>query len=119
MQYVIVFERESDDEALPENATQEQRFEQLLKEFEGQLDLTFLNLTKGLGVNIDLIFCSTEFAGSVTELRDRMQGLYDDLGVAGFFNIIMMVTGYITPLDSGNYKPVDAANRAIQLGRAN
>jgi hypothetical protein len=104
MQYVIVFERQSDDEVLPENATQVQRFEQLQREFEDQLDLTFLNLTKGMGADIDLIFCSAEFDGSVTELRDRIQLLYDDLAVDGFFNIILMVTGFITPLDSGNYR---------------
>lgn len=107
MQYMIVFERESDDEALPPNATQEQRFEQLLREFEGQLDLTYINLTKGMGTGVDLIFCTTEFDGTVTQLRDRIQLLYDDYGVSGFFNIFCFVTGYITGLDSGNYKQAD------------
>lgn len=87
MRHYVMFERELDDETSPvaRSAPAPVHFHQLREEL-GMLDLPML-AAHFIGSTHCMFLTVLDHEGDVPALRDHLQTIYDQQGVAGYFTI--------------------------------
>lgn len=98
--FLVLFDRDANDDvfaSFPEPVTANTRYQQLVTEIHEAetLDMTLINTYNCEGLR-DIFTVAIPFDGNHTMLCEHLQKIYDDVGVAGWFQIIG--TGEVSPI---------------------
>jgi hypothetical protein len=102
MKFIVLIDRDRDDEVLPAGASREARIEQLQREFEPS-DVTIRVISHTNIVDErDAFLVEIEHPGPMSDLRDLLQdNAFDTWSVDGFFDIVATVDGHISSVREG------------------